>query len=474
MKDRPSASAWAGLEPLEDRLLLAVLPTVTMAATTKTAVEQSLAAGVFTVTRSAASANPLTVNLYITGTAANGVQYQKISNKVTIPANQTTATVTITPLDDKKALGDTTVVLDILAGNGYTVGNPEADQVTIQDKAPKVSIAAANATVTEAAGDHHTTQFTVTLSAAPAADTDVLLSVSGDARSGRQFQALPKKVTIPAGQTTTSFTLTPLDDNAALGDQTLTVSLLGNPKKFSVDTSKPSATVTIQDSEPIVSVAASTPNASETSLSAGVFTFSRTGGTASALTVKFSVSGTAAPGKQYVALPKTVTIGAGQASTTLSVTPLDDGHKTGNRTVIVKLNNVPKIYSVDTYDDSAAVTIQDKEPIVSIIASTASAVESSLTAGVFTISRTGDKTQDLTVKLTIGGTATSGTMYVPISKTVTIAAGTSSTTVNVTPLDDHKVTGNKTVTATIIPDALYTLDLTKVKATVTIVDKATA
>ena len=57
--------------------------------------------GTFTVSRTGSTARALVVYYNtINGTATNGVDYQTLSGQVTIPASQTTATITLTPTED--------------------------------------------------------------------------------------------------------------------------------------------------------------------------------------------------------------------------------------------------------------------------------------------------------------------------------------------------------------------------------------
>jgi uncharacterized protein (DUF1800 family) len=72
----------------------------------------------------------------------------------------------------------------------------------------------------------------------------------------------------------------------------------------------------------------------------GVYTFTRTGPTTSPLTVYYNVSGSAAPGIDYTALPGTVVIPAGASSTTVNLSPRTDGASdTISRTATVSLTN---------------------------------------------------------------------------------------------------------------------------------------
>jgi len=76
-------------------------PTVTVVATQPNANEETATAGTFTVTRSGMpSASPLTVSYTVAGTAVAGADYTPLSGSVTIPANSSTATITVAPLDD--------------------------------------------------------------------------------------------------------------------------------------------------------------------------------------------------------------------------------------------------------------------------------------------------------------------------------------------------------------------------------------
>jgi thermitase len=94
-------------------------------------------------------------------------------------------------------------------------------------------------------------------------------------------------------------------------------------------------------------------------------------------------------------------------------------------------------------------------PRVSARASVPSAAEAGLVTGRFTVQRTESTDEALVVHVTITGTATPGTDYVPLPNTVTIPAGAASADVDVVPLDDALVESNETVTMTVAPDPAY-------------------
>jgi len=89
---------------------------------------------------------------------------------------------------------------------------------------------------------------------------------------------------------------------------------------------------------PTVTVAATDSAAGEPT-NPGVFTISRTGSTSASLTVSFSVGGTATSGSDYTALGTSLTIPAGAASATVTISPIDDTASESNETVTLTLTS---------------------------------------------------------------------------------------------------------------------------------------
>ncbi|MBM4254310.1 MAG: hypothetical protein FJ147_00255 [Deltaproteobacteria bacterium] len=124
-----------------------------------------------------------------------------------------------------------------------------------------------------------------------------------------------------------------------------------------VVTSNP-VTVGATGTLPTVSIQATTATAAEGG-AAGQFTVSRTGSTTSALTVNYTVGGTASSGGDYQALSGSVTIPAGQTTAVIAVTPVDDTAVESNETVVATLS-ANAAYTVGT-PASATVTITDND-----------------------------------------------------------------------------------------------------------------
>lgn len=81
------------------------------------------------------------INYTVSGTATNGVDYTNIGNSVTIPAGQTSANVTITPLTDGLTEGTETVTLTVQTS---MCGTSQSVNVNILDNTPLVLTSSAD------------------------------------------------------------------------------------------------------------------------------------------------------------------------------------------------------------------------------------------------------------------------------------------------------------------------------------------
>src|SRR5439155_1495737 len=97
-------------------------------------------------------------------------------------------------------------------------------------------------------------------------------------------------------------------------------------------------------------------DASEPS-TAGSFRFTRTGDTTAALTVNYTVTGTATAGTDYTALSGTVSFAAGAATVDVPVIPIDDTTFEGVETVTVSVLSGPDF----TGGGSATLNIADND-----------------------------------------------------------------------------------------------------------------
>ena len=127
-----------------------------------------------------------------------------------------------------------------------------------------------------------------------------------------------------------------------------------------------SNTASVTLSATVVSITATDNGAAETLGTAvantGTFLVTRTGSSTSALTVTFTVGGTATSGVDYNSIVTSVVIAAGQTWASITVTPRDDTLVEGAETVIVTLASSTS-YQIDSTRASATVSITDNDGI---------------------------------------------------------------------------------------------------------------
>jgi hypothetical protein len=123
-------------------------------------------------------------------------------------------------------------------------------------------------------------------------------------------------------------------------------------------TTNPSAGTNTTVPIPTATINATLASAGEGGVS-GIFTVSRDSISTSALTVNFTIGGSATAGSDYSSLGSSVTIPAGALSTTLQVNPIDDSSVEGTETVVLTLSASPN-YTLGS-QASATVNIIDND-----------------------------------------------------------------------------------------------------------------
>ena len=104
-----------------------------------------------------------------------------------------------------------------------------------------------------------------------------------------------------------------------------------------------------------------------------------------------------------------------------------------------------------------AATPPPDRPAVTVVASTATATEAGPVAGAFTFARSGDTNEALIIHYTVGGTATPGSDYIPLSGVLVFDPGSAMAVVPVMPIDDLAVESNESVVASLAADPAYVI-----------------
>jgi hypothetical protein len=223
--------------------------------------------GSFTINFSVPTSVSTDVNFAYTGGAAFGTDYSVAystgsantitsSGVLTVPAGTSSVTVTITPIDDLTVEGAEGITLTLTTPTaGYTIGTGAASiDLLDNDIAPTVSVAAG----VNAAEPSTNGSFTISFSSATAASTNVNYAYTGTAGFGTDYTVSYSSgspstatstgvLTIPAGISSVTVTITPVNDPDVEVSETIILTLSAPGGGYTLGT--PSATININSDD---------------------------------------------------------------------------------------------------------------------------------------------------------------------------------------------------------------------------------
>ena len=214
------------------------LPSVSLSVSPTSVLEDGPANLVYTFTRTGSTANSLTVNFTLGGTATLSTDYTQTgatlsgsSGTVTFAAGGSTALVTVDPTPDTTVEPDETVALTLTAETGYTVGTPGSATGTILNDDTSVTVAVSPASVAEDGATNLV--YTFTRAGVTTGALTVYFGVAGSAtystdytESGAAtFSGTAGTVTFAAGHSTATVTVDPTPDTTVEPDETVALTL---------------------------------------------------------------------------------------------------------------------------------------------------------------------------------------------------------------------------------------------------------
>ena len=358
-----------------------------------------------------------TIALTYAGTAAKGTDYEAPPATLTLTAGDHTVTLTLTAKDD--TFDDDGETIEVTAGHG---GQTAQDTVTItDDDDPALSVAAVPDEIAEAGG-----RSTVTVSTGGVTFTTVQtirLAYAGTAGSGTDYEAPPATLTLTAGQSTATLTLTAKDDTIDDDGETIEITAEHGGK-----TAKETVTITDDDAVTLSVTAdpdeiAEAGGTSTVTVSTGGVTF------ATNQTIALAYAGTATKGTDYEAPPASLALTAGQSTATLTLTAKDDAIDDDAETIEITARHGPEM-AQDT------VTIIDDDAVTVSIADAGTVVEGGTARFVVSLSTTSTKQVSVTY-MTADGTAQQPGDYTELpSTTLEFAPGNTRKTISVATEDD--------------------------------------
>ena len=330
------------------------LPNVSVRALTEKVAEGEAVKG-YAVSRDGDLSAPLVVKLRVAGNATTGEDYKELPEQVTIPAGKKSVTLRLATKNDQLDERNERVVVHIRSASRYAITNGKAVAVIVDDDLPRVGVKRLDPKVQE--GEKLEAFEVFRKRSDNSKDLVVHMGSEGTAKAGKDYKALPNKVTIPAGKDSVTVTLKAIDDRLDEPVETVVYSL--KERKQYERTNQASATVKVIDNDvPLVSIASSARKVTEGGKTKFVVT--RKGDLSDSLVVKYKIGGTAKNGKDYKELDGTVEIPAGKASAQIVVRTDDDTKKEDHETIVLSLKDL-KRYEVVENRDAAVVTIVDND-----------------------------------------------------------------------------------------------------------------
>jgi len=364
-------------------------PVVSVVATDSDAAENPLETGLYTVSlNSVNTGNPITITYTVSGTATPGADYIALSGSVTIPNGQQSETITVTPIDDTEVEPIETVILTLSSSTEYHLGSPATATVNItsDDLAPtgpnlallKPTTAASGSSTSAKAVDGNYSQTNYWQGSPYPKWWQVDLGDQYDISSlavityygNNRYYQYDIQASTDGNNWTTIIDFNTNTAPATSAGNTFNVNhhtaryLRVNMNYNSVNTGVhiiefEAYGVLSGVQQPEVSIAATTPTATENPLENGVFTVSLdTINNSGPLTVYYTVGGTATPDADYIALPGSLIIPDGQQSATITVVPIDDTEVEPDETVILMLTSSTD-YTVGAPSEATVTIISD-------------------------------------------------------------------------------------------------------------------
>ncbi len=437
-------------------------PAVTLALSRGT-IDESGAENSATVTATlnhASSAQTTVIVSAAPGTNTVAGDYSLSANKtLAIAAGSTssTGTVTITAVNNAAVNPDKSVTVSGRASNSLGVTDPADVSLAIRDDDAILSIDSPS--VAEGAGGSTATlRFTVSLSEASGQQVTVNYADAGagTATSGTDYVALPSgTLTFAPGETSKTISVAVTGDDLDEPDETVLVSLSG-PSNAAVSASAGAGTGTITDDDPPPVISIDSPEVAEGEDGTTAtlrFTVSLSAASGRPVTVDYADAGTgtATQGTDYEELADgTLSFAPGDRTRTIDVTVIGDGVYEANKTVVLSLSS-PTNATVPVETGTGAIADDDPPPAVRLVLTPATIDESGAANSATvtaTLSYPSSARTTVTVAAAPDNDAVAGSFSPSSNRTLTIPAGGTSSTgeVTITATDNSRDEPDKKVT----------------------------
>ena len=162
-------------------------------------------------------------------TATAGSDYTQSTGTLTIPAGQTAGTISVSVIGDTTIEADEAFAVTLSNSSWDMIGTTSAIGTILNDDIQPIGIGIASVSIAEGDSGVSTADFVVTLSESLTSTFVVSYATSdGTATAGSDYESISGELTIPAGQTSGTISVSVYGDLLAEGDETFSV-VLSNP-----------------------------------------------------------------------------------------------------------------------------------------------------------------------------------------------------------------------------------------------------
>jgi hypothetical protein len=293
-----------------------------------------------TVDYATADLNPNEEYWYGGTTAIAGVDYTAAIGTLTIPAGQTSATISVPVIGDR--VGEWTELFFLNVSNPtYAILTNDRGLGTILDDEPYVSFEYySGSEVVE--GDSGTKLMTFTVELSGASDIAVMVdfaTADGTAVASSDYQAAAGMLTIPAGETTGTITVPVNGDTQAESDEYFTVSL-SNATNAKIGNSVKYGNIVDDDTNPAISISDAWLNEGNNGTKRMTFTVTLSQPSSVKMRVNYATAnGTAKTSdNDYVAKSGSITFNPGQTTKTITISIKGDKKNESDESFFVNLS----------------------------------------------------------------------------------------------------------------------------------------
>jgi putative intracellular protease/amidase len=383
------------------------------------------------VTLSSPAQTTISIPFTLSGTATATLDYTN-TGTINIAPGQTSAAIPLVLVDDNVRELSETVIATLGTSVHARLGSNTSFQLTIADNdpVPLVDLSTSTVSFSENGGAVLTASLTN-----PSAQTIVIdLAFSGTATPGIDYTANSSQISIPPGQTAGSVVLAGLADLSNEPTESIVVEITSVAGAQERDDQRVTLSL-LNDTTPPPDVAFAAAGASVNEM-AGTVTIPVLLTTPSPTTVilPFTIGGTATSADRTVS-SSPLTIPAGQTSAAIVVNVINDALDELNESVTLTLGTPTNATLGPTTTHTLTIVDNDASPLVQFTAMAQNALESA--GAVRAIVRLAQPSGlDVTVPVTVGGTASAADASVSTILPVVIPAGQTSAAVDVSIVND--------------------------------------